>query len=223
VLDAFAAHDDPAAWTALLTSSLARGGTVVLRHLDQLVPELAARVESIVDGASASRVIATARTRGEHTAAGRVLDHFPVSITVPPLRYRGEDIADIAPLLLAAHTTHRPVTRLLPGTLRTLMTLDWPGNVRELEAVLARAVTYSLGSDIALEHLPPEYRSTSNRTGRWSLQRAERDIVMEALAETHGNRLAAAARLGIARSTLYRKMRVLGIDENHLPAAAAPK
>ena len=40
---------------------------------------------------------------------------------------------------------------------------------------------------------------------------------MEALAETHGNKLAAAQRLGIARSTLYRKMRMFGIDENHLP------
>ena len=223
VLDALAADDDPAAWTTRLTSSLARGDTVVLVHVDQLVPGLAARVESIVDGAPPTRVIATARTRGLHTATGRVLDHFPVSITVPPLRFRSEDIADLAPPLLAAHTTRRPVPRLLPATLRTLMALDWPGNVRELEAVLATAVTRSLGSDITLEDLPPEYRSSSNRTGRSSLQRAERDIVMEALAETHGNRLAAAARLGIARSTLYRKMRVLGIDENHLPAAPIPR
>ena len=89
--------------------------------------------------------------------------------------------------------------------------------MRELEAVLATAVTRSLGSDIAHEHLPPEYRSTNNRAGPSSLQRAERDIVMEALAETHGNKLAAAQRLGIARSTLYRKMRMFGIDENHLP------
>ena len=218
VLDALAAHDDPAAWMGRLSGGLARGDAVVLRHLDELLPELASRVEMAVAGA---RVIATTRTRGRAGAASRVLDHFPISITVPPLRYRTEDIADLAPPLLAAHTSHRPVPRLLPGTLRTLRTLDWPGNVRELEAVLATAATRSLGSDIAHEHLPPEYRSTSNRAGPSSLQRAERDIVMEALAETHGNKLAAAERLGIARSTLYRKMRVLGIDENHLPVRLA--
>ena len=147
----------------------------------------------------------------------RVLDHFPVSLTVPPLRYRAEDIADLAPLLLAARSPRRPAPRLTPGALRTLLGLDWPGNVRELEAVLATAATRSLGSDISQEHLPPEYRSRGNRSGPSSLQRAERDIVMEALVETRGNKLAAAQRLGVARSTLYRKMRVFGIDENHLP------
>ncbi|MHA6781989.1 sigma-54-dependent Fis family transcriptional regulator [Pseudonocardia saturnea] len=225
VLDALASHDEPAEWIARLTAAVGRRGTVLLRHVDQLVPELAARVEGVVDAASKSstRVLATARGRGEHTAAARVLDHFLVSITVPPLRFRTEDIPDLAPALLAAHTNHRPVPRLLPGTVATLAALDWPGNVRELEAVLATAVTRSMGSDIALGHLPPEYRSTSSRTGRSSLRRAERDIVLEALAETQGNKLAAAERLGIARSTLYRKMRVLGIDENHLPVAAASR
>lgn len=223
VLDARAAQDDPGPWTARLAASIARGDTVVLRHLDQLVPALAPRVEGLVEQESAAHVLATVRTRGERTPAGRVLDHFPLSITVPPLRYRTEDIRDLAPPLLAAHTAQRPVPRLLPGTLRTLATLDWPGNVRELETVLATAVTRSRGSDIAHEHLPPEYRSTRHRTVGSALQRAERDIVLEVLAETHGNKLAAAERLGIARSTLYRKMRALGIDENHLPAAAAPR
>jgi transcriptional regulator of acetoin/glycerol metabolism len=222
VLDTLTAYEDPAAWIARLTASLDRGDTIVLRHLDQLFPEIAARVENIVDQAPPGRVIATARTRGGDSAAARVLDHFPVSITVPPLRYRSDDIADLAPLLLAAHTAHRPLPRLLPGTLRTLAAMDWPGNVRELEAVLATAAVRSLGSDIVHEHLPPEYRSSRNRTGGRSLQRAERDIVMEALAETKGNKAAAADRLGVARSTLYRKMRMLGIDENHLPSASAP-
>jgi sigma-54 dependent transcriptional regulator, acetoin dehydrogenase operon transcriptional activator AcoR len=225
VLDALASHDDSAEWVARLAAVVGRQGTVLLRHVDQLVPELAARLEGMLDAASESgaRVLATARGRGEHTAAARVLDHFPVSITVPPLRFRPEDIPDLAPALLAAHTNHRPVPRLLPGTVATLEALDWPGNVRELEAVLATAVTRSMGSDIALGHLPPEYRSTSSRAGRSSLRRAERDIVLEALAETQGNKLAAAERLGIARSTLYRKMRALGIDENHLPVAGAPR
>ncbi|GAA4858596.1 sigma-54-dependent Fis family transcriptional regulator [Pseudonocardia benzenivorans] len=218
VLDAVLAEDDPAGWIARLRTLCSGGGPVVLRHLDRLVPELAERVESIVAAAVPGSVVATARTRGEATPAGRVLDHFPLSVTVPPLRYRVEDIADLAPPLLAAHSSRRPVPKLLPGTLRALGAHDWPGNVRELEAVLAAAVNRSAGSDIALEHLAPEYRSAGRRTGRTSLSRAERDVVLEALAETHGNKLAAAERLGIARSTLYRKMRVLGIDENHLPA-----
>lgn len=218
VLDALAAHDDHTAWLSRLEGSVASGDTVVLRHLDELPPELAPRVEGTIDAAPA--MIATARSRGEHTTASRALDHFPVSITVPPLRYRSEDIADIAPLLLSVRATHRPPPRLLPTTLRTLTKLDWPGNIRELESVLTTAITRSLGSDISHEHLPPEYRSTDNRTGSSSLQRAERDIVIEALGETQGNKLAAAERLGIARSTLYRKMRILGIDKNHLPTSA---
>ncbi|MFC4945063.1 sigma-54-dependent Fis family transcriptional regulator [Pseudonocardia sp. GCM10023141] len=223
VLDTLTAYDDPQAWIGRLTTALGRGDTVVLRHLDQLPAAIGARVEHSVENAALGRVIATARTRGDDTAAARVLDHFPVSITVPPLRYRGDDIADLAPALLAARTNHRPVPRLLPGTLRTLAALDWPGNIRELEAVLATAAVRSMGSDIAHEHLPPEYRSSRDRTGGRSLQRAERDIVMEALAETNGNKAAAADRLGVARSTLYRKMRILGIDENHLPSASSPK
>jgi transcriptional regulator of acetoin/glycerol metabolism len=223
VLDAVVAQDDPAAWVARLGRILTDGGTVVLRHLDRLDAGLAERLEAIVDSAPPGAVIATARTRGGATPAARLLDHFPFSITVPPLRYRTDDIVDLAPSLLAAHTSQRPIPRLLPGTARTLASLDWPGNVRELEAVLATAVSRSLGSDIAQEHLPPDYRSSGRRSGGASLRRAERDIVLEALVETHGNKLAAAERLGIARSTLYRKMRALGIDEKHLPTAALPR
>ena len=214
VLDARTSHDDPDAWMERLTGSIP-GTTVVLRHLDEIPPRLATRVAGIVERADPTRLMATARARGGPGEAGRVLDHFPVSVTVPPLRYRGEDVADLAPVLLACDG--RPAPRLQPSTLRTLTSLDWPGNVRELKAVLTTAMVRSLGSDITHEHLAPEYRSPGRRSGRSSLQRAERDIVLEALAETRGNKQAAAERLGIARSTLYRKIRLLGIDENRLP------
>lgn len=218
-LDARASHDTSDQWIEQLRDALAAEQTVILRRIDQLAPTLADAMERLLEEPTARWLIATSRARGGDDATARVLDHLPFSLTVPPLRYRTEDIADLATDLLVRHTTHRPVPRLQPGTLRTLRSLDWPGNVRELDGVLANAAARSLGCDITHEHLPPEYRSTSNRTEHRSLQRAERDIVLEALAETHGNKLAAAERLGIARSTLYRKMRILGIDENHLPMA----
>ena len=217
VLDARTSHDDLDGWMGRLTSSVTSSASVVLRHLDELVPQLAARVAGVVERAAPTRLLATARARGGHDEASRVLDHFPVSITVPPLRYRAEDIADLAPALLARDGTGPPAPRLQPSTLRTLTSLDWPGNVRELKAVLTTAAVRSLGSDIAHEHLSPEYRSPRSRSGPTSLQRAERDIVLEALAETRGNKQAAAERLGVARSTLYRKMRLFGIDSNRLP------
>lgn len=212
VLDAVVAQDDPASWIARLAKVLA-DGAVVLRHLDRLEPALVERVAAVVDAAAPGRVMATARTRGD----SRLLDHFPFSVTVPALRFRTEDIADLAPALLAAHTPRRPVPRLLPGTIRTLAARDWPGNIRELESVLATAAVRAMGSDIAQEHLPPEYRCATGKSSGSPLQRAERDILLEALVEARGNKLAAAERLGIARSTLYRKMRALGIDEKHLP------
>jgi sigma-54 dependent transcriptional regulator, acetoin dehydrogenase operon transcriptional activator AcoR len=217
VLDARTSYDDPEAWMGRLTSSVSDGSTILLRRLDQLSPQLAARVEGVVESTDPARLLATARTRGGDDEVSRILDHFVVSITVPPLRYRGEDIADLAPLLLARDDADRPTPRLLPATLRTLTMLDWPGNMRELKAVLSTAAVRSLGSDITHEHLASEYRSAGGRSDSSSLRRAERDIVIETLAETRGNKRAAARRLGVARSTLYRKMRHLGIDENHLP------
>lgn len=218
-LDARVSHDVSGEWLDQVRQALAADQPVVLRRLDQLAPHLCDAMESLLEEPAAQLLIATSRSRTGGESTGRVLDHLPFSLTVPPLRYRTEDIADLADDLLARHVTHRPLPRLQPATLRTLRSLDWPGNVRELEGVLATAAARSLGSDITHEHLPPEYRSTTNRAANHSLRRAERDILLEALAETHGNKLAAAERLGIARSTLYRKMRILGIDENHLPLA----
>jgi sigma-54 dependent transcriptional regulator, acetoin dehydrogenase operon transcriptional activator AcoR len=132
---------------------------------------------------------------------------------VPPLRYRVEDIADIAPVIIKQRTGRSPAPRLQPPTLQTLTGLNWPGNIREQEAVLTSATVQSMGSDITQAHLPPEYRSSPSRHGLALLARAERDTILQALADAAGNKLAAAQRLGIARSTLYRKIRALGIDD----------
>jgi sigma-54 dependent transcriptional regulator, acetoin dehydrogenase operon transcriptional activator AcoR len=103
--------------------------------------------------------------------------------------------------------------RLQPSALQALMTMPWPGNVRELRMVLTSAAVRAPGREIDLRHLPAEYRGASTRRRLSSLQRSERESVLDALSVSHGNKKAAAGQLGIARSTLYRKMRALGIDE----------
>jgi sigma-54 dependent transcriptional regulator, acetoin dehydrogenase operon transcriptional activator AcoR len=217
VLDGRVAQHDPDAWLERFAARIATPGTVVLRHLDDLpavlCPQLLAHLDA---GSGRARLIATAKERGGYGPAARLLDHFPASLVVPPLRYRAEDIADIAPVIIRQRTGRSPAPRLQPATFQTLIGLDWPGNFRELEAVLTSAVLQSMGSDITQAHLPPEYRSSPTRHRLASLERAERDTILQALADTDGNKRAAAERLGIARSTLYRKMRALGIDDKRL-------
>jgi transcriptional regulator of acetoin/glycerol metabolism len=214
VLDAYTAQEDPDGWFGRFLGCFAGGGTVILQHLDNLPAQLASRLIGRLGQEPGRRLVATAVSRAG--AATRLLDHFPASVVVPPLRYRVEDIADLASVLLRRHAGATPVPRLEPGTLQTLRRLDWPGNVRELEMVLTGALLRSRGADVKLEHLPPEYRSAPVRHRMAWLERAERDVILEALADTGGNKLATAERLGIARSTLYRKMRALGIDEKRL-------
>ena len=217
VLDGRVAQHDPVAWLERFAARAATPGTLVLRHLDDLPAGACSQVLARLDaGIGRARLIATARERGGHGPAARLLDHFPATLAVPALRFRVEDIADIAPVIIKQRTGRSPAPRLQPATLQTLTGLDWPGNIRELGAVLTSAVVQSMGSDITQAHLPPEYRSSPTRHRLASLERAERDTILQALADADGNKLAAAARLGIARSTLYRKMRALGIDDNRL-------
>ncbi len=161
---------------------------------------------------------------------------FPIE--VPPLRARREDIEPIARLLLsrACARTGRAL-RLSPEAVRVLLSYAWPGNVRELENALQFAATVARGQTLQPEDLPPEIldgggsidpapstslRSTgASRPGARArgLARAarrgppmDREAVVRAL-EAHGwNRLDAAKALGVSRSTLWRRMRALGLE-----------
>ncbi|GAA4714038.1 helix-turn-helix domain-containing protein [Pseudonocardia yuanmonensis] len=206
VLDAALAIVDPG-WPDQLRRRLGLPGTLVLRHLDRTPEPLAATVAALLDGPRAARVVATA----DGSADCRLLDHFPARVELPPLRHRPEDIADVAPVLLAEGDG--PAPRLQAQALQALMALEWRGNVRELAAILGAARLRAMGGDITLAHLPAEHRRAVTGRSLPTLKRTEREAILEALTDAHGNKLAAAERLGIARSTLYRKMRALGIDD----------
>lgn len=207
--------DDPVAWFDRLRIGLSTPGTLVLRHIDELPAELASRAVSLVETTEEHvvRVVATApRLLEKGDAASRLRDCFPARLQLPPLRQRVEDIPDLARVCLRDLAGRTPTPRLEPATLQNLMAQVWPGNVRELRTVLSCALMRSDGRDLAIKHLPPEYRTAPIRHHLTSMQRAEREALLNALDDSGGNKQVAAEMLGIARSTLYRKIRSLGID-----------
>jgi transcriptional regulator of acetoin/glycerol metabolism len=99
--------------------------------------------------------------------------------------------------------------------MRALMRYEWPGNVRELDSVLCAMAASSRGSDITLQDLPAFYQRGNTRLRR--IEQVERSAIAQALVEAGGNKTRAAKSLEIGRATLYRKMRLYGLDTNLLP------
>ncbi|MBE7503772.1 MAG: sigma-54-dependent Fis family transcriptional regulator [Verrucomicrobiales bacterium] len=138
-----------------------------------------------------------------------------VTIHLPPLRERREDIPLLVQRFIArfSELMGRPVRGLTATALAHLLEHDWPGNVRQLENVLHRAVLLCEGDqvDVADLALPPS-PSSSPATSPTDLAGVERDAIIEALRRCEGNKVAAARLLGIARQTLYNKLRDFELD-----------
>jgi DNA-binding NtrC family response regulator len=154
-----------------------------------------------------------------------------VPIAVPPLRERREDIEPLAHHLLARVTARQGRSlRLSPDALRVLLDYAWPGNARELENALEYAVAVCRGQTIHDTDLPAEVRETAGAppavraapaSGAADLVRdsaraapadGERERLLQALVGQRWNREKAAAELGMSRTTLWRKMRELGLS-----------
>jgi len=136
-----------------------------------------------------------------------------VSITLPPLRDRKEDISGLVDHFLRKYSSvsHKSVADAASEVMAAFHTYSWPGNVRELENVIERAVVLNSKSRIMLEDLPPAVRAPQ-AGGNFSLEEMERRHIVQVLQETKGNVKAAAGVLGIDRKTLYRKAAEYGID-----------
>jgi len=138
-----------------------------------------------------------------------------VSIELPPLRERKEDIP-----LLAEHFLHKfamenqkEITGFSPEAMEFVLDYEWPGNVRELENAVERAVILAKDSIITIADLPQENLSQVRlaSTGK-NLKEVEKNHVLNVLRETGGNYSEAARILGISRMTLYNKAREYGFD-----------
>ena len=136
-----------------------------------------------------------------------------VSITLPALRDRKEDIAGLVDHFLRKYSTaaHKTIADAAPDVMAAFHAYSWPGNVRELENVIERAVILNSKSRIMLEDLPAVVRAPQPG-GNLSLEEMERRHIVQVLQETKGNVKAAAGVLGIDRKTLYRKAAEYGIE-----------
>src|SRR5579864_4299236 len=147
-----------------------------------------------------------------------------ITIDLPPLRQRKEDIPLLAGFFLNRYSqeNERPTRRITPEALRPLLTYSWPGNVRELENVIERAVVLSAGVEIGPELLPDQI---AGRTTTFSalerrtdaslfdiMEGCERQIIVEMLEKCNWNQTDAAERFHIPLSTLNQKIKRLSID-----------
>ena len=136
-----------------------------------------------------------------------------VQIKLPPLRDRKNDIPMLVNSFLDKFSSpERPVTSVSEEAMERLMAYEWPGNVRELENAVERAVALGSGPVVTLTDLPTnlQHGTFERRIGMdelVSLEELERRAIFRALRETAGDKLAAARRLGIGKTTLYRKLK----------------
>ncbi|MFT4125372.1 MAG: helix-turn-helix domain-containing protein [Gordonia sp. (in: high G+C Gram-positive bacteria)] len=195
-------------------SALQSGATsVVLRRIDSLGPcddrDIADEIAADQHGYPARWVVATARSGTDLLLESTLLQSLSCTVEVPALRHHPDDIADIARLHAAQLAPHRDV-EFSDGLLRALKKYPWPGNVSELIAVLRHALRVNPAGTLTEADLPPSIHSAPKRV-MTSLETAERDTIVETLREYGGNRARAARALGIARSSLYRKLDTYGI------------
>jgi len=144
-----------------------------------------------------------------------------IRIELPPLRERLADLELYTNFFLKrlSERTGRKVTSLSAEAVKALQSHPWPGNVRELENVLERAMVLSSGSVLDLEDLPPlsaPFRSDNGLTYRLpeegiSLEVLEKDLIVQAMERSGGNKSAAARLLGLTRRTLGYRLEKHGL------------
>lgn len=189
--------------------------TLILRHIDLLEPALAAATDAALDRRpSGRRIFATsqfgplARDRPHP-----LVDTFASVLDVPPLRDRLEDLPALVNMLTARVVEDGPPVRWMPAAVQALSRLEWPGNVAALAALVHRLVAGRRGGGyIGVGDLPADVTAGTARRRLGALEQAEAKAILAALRDADGNKHRASQSLGIARSTLYRKIRALGLD-----------
>ncbi|MCU0559668.1 MAG: sigma 54-interacting transcriptional regulator [Desulfobacterales bacterium] len=215
---------------------LAEGGTIFLDEIGDVSPALQVRLlrvlqERVVEPLGAVRpvpvdvrvVAATNKELAKLVKEGKFRDDLYYRIRVihlhlPNLRQRREDIPLLVGHLVAKFNRlqGKDIAGVSVEAMARLMDYDFPGNVRELENIVEQAFVLCRGGIIELHHLPPELRPApggpAEAVNPMSLQSMEKLMIAEVLRRYQGDRRRASRELGINPSTLYRKIKSLGVE-----------
>ena len=209
---------------------LADGGTLFLDEIGEMEPESQVKLLRVLESHAFFRVggtrrrtvdmrlvAATNRDLAEAIKTGGFRQDLfyrinTITITLPPLRERREDVRRLVEHFLEQNATYGR-KRLSDAAMDALERYDWPGNVRELQHAVQRAVILSQGEQIQPADLPEEIRGgrTASATPGGSLEDMERQHIISTLRSVGGHRAKAATVLGIDPKTLYRKIQAYGI------------
>ena len=220
----------------------ADGGTLFLDEIGELPLDLQAKLLRALENGEVKRVGASrpmhvdvrvvAATNRDLLAAareGRFREDLyyrlcVIPLHLPPLRSRKADVAALAEHFLRLHAPSGQTVRLTPAAVERLQHHAWPGNIRELRNVVHRALLLRKGpvidagdlsfdqevnreTGIAVPELPP------GMTLEQMLEKLERQIVEAALKRCNGNRERVARELGVARSTLFKRLKDWGLTK----------
>jgi PAS domain S-box-containing protein len=216
--------------------AMAKGGSLLLDEIGEVSPALQVRLlrvlqEKIYEPLGATRsetadvrvIVATNRDLATQVREGAFREDLyyrvnVVRVELPPLRRRKEDIGLLAQQFVDRfnHLQGKSIEGISTGALSLLMAHDWPGNVRELENVIERSFIICTGGMIEIDHLPDELTGRRGPRSNASNIRTAHDLldaqsIRAALMRNNYNRTAAAKELGIHKTTLFRRMKKLGV------------
>lgn len=220
---------------------LADGGTIFLDEIGELSPMIQVKLLRVLQERELERVGGSSLIKVDVriiTATNRILEKemekgvfredlfyrlnvFP--IIIPPIRERKTDIISLCDHFIEKYNkkNNKEVKRISSGAIDLFTTYHWPGNVRELENSIERAVLLSTDSVIHAYHLPPSLQSAestgtkNSSTLSEAVEALEKEMLIETLKNTKGNRAAAARSLGITERQIGTRVAKYGLQNAH--------
>lgn len=179
---------------------------LLIRHVEVLDEDTVRRLVPLLRSAQAggTRCVLT-RTCSEMSDDAVFSALAAEAVRIPPLRDRPQEL----PALITSCLSDR---RIAPEVLQLFRRYQWPGNITQLFSVLRDMASSSPRQTLSLNDVPASLRRSAPRRALSRFEQAELHVILDALAETGGNKQRAAALIGLSRSTLYRKLQNSGAD-----------